>query len=67
MWDSVSFLLTLLESFDKTNAEMGIDSVARQIHQETVQHYWVNIVCTVKKMWVGCEIPAKKWGDTEIA
>ena len=23
---------------------MGIDSVARQIHQKTVQHYWVNIV-----------------------
>jgi len=23
---------------------MGIDSVARQMHQKTVQHYWVNIV-----------------------
>jgi len=44
MWDSMSCLLTLLESFDKNNSEMGIDSVARQIHQKTVQHYWVNIV-----------------------
>jgi len=24
--------------------EMGTDSVARQMHQKTVQHYWVNIV-----------------------
>ena len=23
---------------------MGIDSVARQMHQKTVQHYWVSIV-----------------------
>ena len=23
---------------------MGIDSVARQMHQKTVQYYWVNIV-----------------------
>ena len=30
--------------FDQNNPEMGIDSVARQIHQKTVQHYWVNIV-----------------------
>jgi len=44
MWDSLSYLLTLLESFDKNNPEMGIDSVARQRHQKTVQHYWVNIV-----------------------
>jgi len=46
MWDSLSCLLTLLESFDKNNPEMGIDSVARhwQMHQKTVQHYWVNIV-----------------------
>jgi len=29
MWDSLSCLLTLLESFDKNNLEMGIDSVAR--------------------------------------
>jgi len=29
---------------DKNNPEMGIDSVARQMHQKTVQHYWVNIV-----------------------
>ena len=44
MWDSLSCLLTLSESFDKNNPEMGIDSVARQMHQKTVQHYWVNIV-----------------------
>jgi len=46
MRDSLSCLLTLLESFDKNNpaAEMGIDSVARQMHQKTGQHYWVNIV-----------------------
>ena len=44
MWDSLSCLLTLLESFDKNNPEMGIDSVARQMHPKTVQHYWVNIV-----------------------
>ena len=44
MWDSLSCLLSLLESFDKNNPEMGIDSVARQMHQKTVQHYWVNIV-----------------------
>ena len=36
MWNSLSCLLTLLESFDKNNAEMGIDSVARQMHQKTV-------------------------------
>jgi len=44
MWDLLSCLLTLLESFDKNNPEMGIDSVAKQTHQKTVQHYWVNIV-----------------------
>jgi len=44
MWDSLSCLLTLLESFDRNNLEMGIDSVARQMHQKTVQHYWVNIL-----------------------
>jgi len=44
MWDSLSCLLTLLEIFDKNNPEMGINSVARQMHQKTVQHYWVNIV-----------------------
>ena len=44
MWDSLTCPLTLLESFDKNNPEMGIDSVARQMHQTTVQHYWVNIV-----------------------
>ena len=39
MWDPLSCLLTLLESFDKNNPEMGIDSVARQMHQKAVQHY----------------------------
>ena len=33
-----------LKSFVKNNPEMWIDSVARQIHQKTVQHYWVNII-----------------------
>jgi len=28
MWDSLSCLLTLLESFDKNNPEMGIDTVS---------------------------------------
>ena len=44
MWESLSCLPTLLESFDKNNPEMGTDSVARQMHQKTVQHYWVNMV-----------------------
>jgi len=44
MWDLLSCLLTLLESFDKNNPKIGIDSVARQVHQKMVQHYWVNIV-----------------------
>jgi len=47
MWESLSCdscLLTLLESFDKNNPEMGSDSVARQMHQKTKQQYWVNIV-----------------------
>ena len=47
MWASLSCPLTLLESFDKKNPEMGIDCVARQMHQKTVQHYWVNIVITL--------------------
>jgi len=37
MWDSLSCLLTLPEMFDKNNPEMGIDSVARQRLQKTVQ------------------------------
>ena len=61
MWDSLSCLLTLLESFDKNNPEMGIDSVARQIHQKTVQHYWVNIV---KQQVTGGGCPTLK--DTSI-
>jgi len=32
MWESLSCLLTLWEGFDKNNPEMGIDSVARQMH-----------------------------------
>ena len=61
MWDSLSCLLTLLESFDKNNPEMGIDSVARQMHQKTVQHYWVN---TVKQPVTGGGCPTLK--DTLI-
>ena len=37
--------------FDKNNPEMGIDNVARQMHQKTVPHYLVNIVI---------KVPAKK-------
>jgi len=33
-----------IDTFDKNNPEMGIDSVARQMHQKTVHHHWVNIV-----------------------
>jgi len=44
MWESLSCLLTLLESFDKSNPDMGTDSVAKEMHQKTVQQYWVNIV-----------------------
>jgi len=36
MWESLSCLLTLWKSFDKINPEMGIDRVARQMHQEKV-------------------------------
>ena len=36
MWDSLSCLLKFLDSFDKNNPEMGIDSVARQMHQKIV-------------------------------
>ena len=43
-WKSLSCLLTLLESFDKNNPEMGTDTVARQMYQKTVQHYLVNVV-----------------------
>ena len=54
MWESLSCLLTLWESFDKNNPEMGIDNVARQMHQKTVQHYWVN---TVKQQVTGGGCP----------
>ena len=50
MRDSLSCLLSLLEIFDKSNPEMGMDSVARQMHQKTAQHYWVN---TVKQQVTG--------------
>jgi len=36
MWESLSCLLTLLESFDLNNPEMGTDSMAGQMHQKTV-------------------------------
>ena len=41
--ESLSCLLTIMESFDKNNPEIGTESLARQMHQKTVQHYWVNI------------------------
>jgi len=55
MWKLLSCLLTLLKSFDKNNPEMGTDSVARQMHQEMVQHYWVNIF---KQQVIGGGCPA---------
>ena len=61
MWDLLSCLLTLLESFDKNNPEIGIDSVERQMRQKTVQHYWVNIV---KQQVTGGACPTLK--DTLI-
>ena len=54
MWDSLSCLLTLLGIFDKNNPEMGVDSVARQMHQKMVQHYCVNIV---KQQVTGGDVP----------
>jgi len=44
MWESLLCLLTLLECFDKKNPEMGTACVASQMHQKTMQHYWVSIV-----------------------
>jgi len=38
MWESLPCQLTLLESFDKKNLEMGTNSVARQMLEKTVQH-----------------------------
>jgi len=52
--DSLSCLTTLLECFDKNNLEMGAESVARQMHQKTVQRYRINIV---KQQVVGGEYP----------
>jgi len=40
----LSCLLIILESFGKNNPEMGTHSVARQMHQKMVRHYWVNKV-----------------------
>jgi len=34
MWNSLSCLPTFMESFDKKNPEMGIDSVERQMHHK---------------------------------
>ena len=53
MWDLLSCLLTLLEFFDKNNPEMGIDSVARQMHQKTGQLYWVNIMIVKQQVTGG--------------
>jgi len=44
MWNSLSCLLTILESFDKNNPEIRIHKVARQMHQKTVQRYCVNTI-----------------------
>jgi len=44
MWESLSCLLTFMESFDKHNPEIWSDTVARQIHQKTVKNYWENMV-----------------------
>jgi len=64
MWKSSSCLLTLLESFDKNNTEMGTDSVARQMHQKTVQHYWVNIV--KQQVYHGDEVSHTQRHDNSI-
>jgi len=40
----VVYLQNNLKMVKQNNPEMGIDIVARQMHQKTVQHYWVNIV-----------------------
>jgi len=57
MCELLSCLLTLLESFDKNNPDMGTDSVARQMHQKMVQHYWVN---TVKQQVTGGGCPTPR-------
>jgi len=49
--------MTLVESFDQNNPEMGTDSVARQMYQKTVQHYWVNMV---KQKLTGGDVPNLK-------
>jgi len=35
---------TFWKVLTKINPEIGIDSIARQMHQKTLQHYWVNMV-----------------------
>jgi len=44
MWEALLCLLTFVESFDNNNPDLWTESVARQMHQKAVQHYWVNIV-----------------------
>jgi len=41
---------------------MGIDSVARQMHQKIVQHFWVNIV---KQQIMGGECPTLRDTSTQ--
>ena len=44
MLDSLSCLLTLIESLDQNYPEKGTECVARQMHQTMMQHYWVKVV-----------------------
>ena len=44
MLDSLSCLLTLIESLDQNYPEKGTECVARQMHQTVMQHYWVKVV-----------------------
>ena len=48
---------TFWKVLTKINPEIGIDSVARQMHQKTLQHYWVNIV---KQQVTGGGCPTRK-------
>jgi len=59
MWELLSCVLIFVKSFDQNNPEMGIYNVARQMHQRTVQHYWVDIG---KQQVAGVECPTL--GDT---
>jgi len=64
MWESLSCLLTLLESLYKNIPDMGTDNVARQMHQKTVQHYWVN---KFKQQVTGGGCPTLAWRHVNSA